>query len=90
MVQEPLFDEPERALPLKRIAPSSDKPRWYPYRNRKRQLCDDCVDLYTEGGPLPCRAAWVRKRSLEERFLCIEHAQHWRDMDRKDDGSVSG
>jgi hypothetical protein len=80
----PMFDV-DLPVSLKRVAPKTDKPRWA--KCRVLAKCDDCllVLAQTEGrGPFPRQARWKRIANGTDRFLCHEHARHWRDAEGKD------
>lgn len=84
MTEIPLFDmdQPE---PLKRVAPKTEKPRWIKCRIRIK--CDDCAFALAKAdgrGPLPRQARWKRTANGFDRYLCHEHARHWRDAESKD------
>jgi hypothetical protein len=87
MTDIPLFDLPEGEPKLKRVAPTSDKPTWRQRKGKTRYVCDDCMILvHREEQRFPRVAVHIRTIGGNDRYLCTEHAQHWRDLDRKDTG----
>jgi hypothetical protein len=85
MTDVPLFDM-DRPAPLKRVAPKTEEPRWAKTRLLTVR-CDDCLQVLVDNkgvGPLPRQARWKRMANGLDRYLCHEHARHWRDAEGKD------
>lgn len=79
---DPDEEQPRRESPP---YPPNGPPLWSRHRVKNPQQCDDCLIVVSHGSePGPVRhASFIRRRQGEPRYLCTEHAQEWRDHDRK-------